>query len=707
MKLFAIVFTIYLYCHLSRALQDDPDDQDIVANIIVDEEDINEDELIKSVQTYIFGQAPSKTDIEKTIERVDRIIKGKQPLREASRNQLYDKEAKNLLKLISGASSWTPVSMSESHPIKRPSYDPDYCPDTMPPSKGPHFKISSMRTILKLVRRGRTEDSIRKVYPSYRRQYKKRFEQCIAEGDSRSVIRRMISSYALNRFKDAREHLYPVRGHNIRDWATQEAIRLNATFFSPTVGWLNQFKLRHGIVSRKITKYIGACEIKNREERDKNITDFKRMYGRWRHFFRYPLVWNMDQTGFNYEQSTARTLSWKGERDTYASVDSKGKSTHSYTAQPVISRDGKTIGKLLLCFQEKNGKFGPQVTKTVDNLVGKYGNIRAVASSSGLMTKELMADWAETVLNYAAREHVNEIDNETEVFEPENLQPIDELMREGHLGMDEDDRDCYERREREGSRYCEEELEESPEDRNVPLCRDQMWNRIGNECLSKPKILLIADSWSGNRAIHPIVRNEYVKTIHLPPGCTSEIQPLDVGFNRQYKLFVNRITEQAIYSQAMKRITSREGIMNMQSLVWNQFSSPAYQDLIRHAWHNLDPLYDASLELSNDPPNTVRKIQFSFPRGKCQVEDCNHDAFIRCSHCGRLLCFHHFLDRKCFHHSHEELNTTIEYDYDRSSEGVEDELENDDEFLDLAFPGIAQGTGSSRELVDTGHEDRR
>lgn len=84
-------------------------------------------------------------------------------------------------------------------------------------------------------------------------------------------------------------------------------------------------------------------------------------------------IWNFDQTGFNYENANLRIISHQGERDTLLNVDDKNKVTHSYTAQPLITRDGRLIGPLFLCLQEPTGQFGPKVILEVQKQVEEYG----------------------------------------------------------------------------------------------------------------------------------------------------------------------------------------------------------------------------------------------------------------------------------------------------------------------------------------------
>ena len=73
-------------------------------------------------------------------------------------------------------------------------------------------------------------------------------------------------------------------------------------------------------------------------------------------------VWNCDQSQFNYELSSDRTLSMKGERNTVSTLQSCNSATHSYTIDVAISMDGRLADKLYICFEKPSGKFGPRVS---------------------------------------------------------------------------------------------------------------------------------------------------------------------------------------------------------------------------------------------------------------------------------------------------------------------------------------------------------
>lgn len=109
-----------------------------------------------------------------------------------------------------------------------------------------------------------------------------------------------------------------------------------------------------------------------------------------------------------------------------------------------------------------------------------------------------------------------------------------------------------------------------------------------------------------------------------------------------------------------------EGIINLQSSIWNQFNSPLYNDMLRYSWRHTDPNFDYERDLMNNPPQKVKGIQFTFDKTKkCEVEGCENPAFIKWSHCGKLLCLHHFMYRTSVHNHESEFSReheSINYD---------------------------------------------
>lgn len=95
----------------------------------------------------------------------------------------------------------------------------------------------------------------------------------------------------------------------ICNWALREARKIGADTFKASLNWLNNFKKRNNISSRKITKIASTPEGHPSPVTMRKITNFKDQYKRWSSRFRRAAILNMDQTNFNYEQATERTLS--------------------------------------------------------------------------------------------------------------------------------------------------------------------------------------------------------------------------------------------------------------------------------------------------------------------------------------------------------------------------------------------------------------
>lgn len=306
----------------------------------------------------------------------------------SKRARLFTLQAQALLSLLTGIEN--PVVEKE---MEEDSSDGDYMDEPVEVGSGHQPSRETMARILDMIegrngQRRRTEASIQSMYPWYRREYAARFRATL-EGKRFEKLREM-NRKVFSLFKEARAKLQPVHGRTIQRWARQQAQRLNISEFSASNSWLKVFKKRFGVVSRKVTNYMGRSELSKAPELASRLIEFKGLYNRTCRFFNRSRIYNFDQTGFQYELSNLRTLSLNGERDTELILDSRNRHTHSYTAQPIISRDGRLFGKLLLVLQEKTGEFGPKIKSHVASLERKFGNIEVYASQSGKLSADLM-----------------------------------------------------------------------------------------------------------------------------------------------------------------------------------------------------------------------------------------------------------------------------------------------------------------------------
>lgn len=134
-------------------------------------------------------------------------------------------------------------------------------------------------------------------------------------------------------------------------------------------------------------------ELEKSEETALSIIAFAEEYKNESSRYENCRIWNYDQTGFAYEPSNLRTLSFKGERDTHLMIDTANRHTHSYTVQPMISRDGKLFPKLLIVTQEPSENFGPILRPKIAALEREYGNIEVFPSKSGKQVSGKVVSW--------------------------------------------------------------------------------------------------------------------------------------------------------------------------------------------------------------------------------------------------------------------------------------------------------------------------
>lgn len=96
-------------------------------------------------------------------------------------------------------------------------------------------------------------------------------------------------------------------------------------------------------------------------------------------------VLNTDQSGLQLEFPSSRTLSYRGEKTTLATVKSKNATTHSYTIQPTISLGGQIVGPIYVCLKEVNGRMSENIKEKLT----KYENVVIICSKSGKLSTSL------------------------------------------------------------------------------------------------------------------------------------------------------------------------------------------------------------------------------------------------------------------------------------------------------------------------------
>lgn len=202
-------------------------------------------------------------------------------------------------------------------------------------------------------------------------------------GTYREKISR-ICQFTLENFKTAIEAGLVVHDSDLRQWALQAQKRIGYEDirFKASNHWLNRFKKTHRIVSRKINKFVTRKTLESAAELEKHANEFVTDVKQCAEEIGMENVYNSDQSGFQLEMHSGRTLAIEGEKQVQCVVQSVSSTTHSYTIQPLISGDGELLSPLFLVLKEKSGKFGP----IVESNLFRPTNVHVEASNSGKLT---------------------------------------------------------------------------------------------------------------------------------------------------------------------------------------------------------------------------------------------------------------------------------------------------------------------------------
>jgi hypothetical protein len=212
----------------------------------------------------------------------------------------------------------------------------------------------------------------------------KRWAHQLNKGGTYTEKLHRIGHYVLENFKNSIEAGIIVHDINLRRWAlqAQEEIGNTDIRFKASKHWVNKFKKSHRIVGRKINKFITRKTLENLDNLKSEANKF---VNKIKPYLSKPgpqNIYNSDQSGFQLEIHSGRTLAVEGTSKVECLVQSVSATTHSYTIQPLISADGRLLSPLFIVLKEATGRFGP----IVEANLFKPRNVYLTASKSGKLT---------------------------------------------------------------------------------------------------------------------------------------------------------------------------------------------------------------------------------------------------------------------------------------------------------------------------------
>ena len=138
-----------------------------------------------------------------------------------------------------------------------------------------------------------------------------------------------------------------------------------------------------------MTKLVTKKAVENQDQINYSAETFVSVTKRIIKNYNPNQVLNTDQIGIELEPYGNRTLSYSGEKSTWASIRSSGAATHSYTIQPTIAMDGSVIGQLYVCLKEPTGRISDNIKRNLFNAK----NIVLTCSKSGKLSASLVTYW--------------------------------------------------------------------------------------------------------------------------------------------------------------------------------------------------------------------------------------------------------------------------------------------------------------------------
>jgi len=229
--------------------------------------------------------------------------------------------------------------------------------------------------------------SFKSVQVKYRsvssdRQISRYKAQLLALEKSARVISKDLDSHLFEKFVAANDQLLVIHDINLKLWASKIAIELGCPRFKASNSFVARWKIKHKIVSRKITKFCSKKKAKNDPKLEKAVENHRSTIITKIEENGAENVYNADHTSIVKELRSKRSLAHRGTKTITKKVQSVAATTHSHTLVPFISASGRTLPIAYMVLQETTGhKFGKKVKKTMF----KPKNLRLVCSKSGKM----------------------------------------------------------------------------------------------------------------------------------------------------------------------------------------------------------------------------------------------------------------------------------------------------------------------------------
>lgn len=219
-------------------------------------------------------------------------------------------------------------------------------------------------------------------------------EQVKLHGDREEKLKR-VREQTFVEFNIARSQGSPVHDIQLQRWALETAKTVHLENFKASVAWVQRFKKFYHICSRRVTNVVSKARLRNEEAIESSAIEFLVEVVDKQNEYEEDCIYNADQSGFQREVLSNRTLETRGSKIVEATVQSVHATTHSYTIMPMVSMSGRLVSPLLVVLPEKGGRVSDDVW---DEML-KPSNLLITMTSSGKMGKNELSAFISKVVD--------------------------------------------------------------------------------------------------------------------------------------------------------------------------------------------------------------------------------------------------------------------------------------------------------------------
>ncbi|CAF2744270.1 unnamed protein product [Rotaria sp. Silwood2] len=130
--------------------------------------------------------------------------------------------------------------------------------------------------------------------------------------------------------KDILGQQLPVHDLDFKRWALRIAKERSLNDFPASYDWVGNFKRRHSVCSRKITKFVTTRQVENQDLINQSADSFVAETSKIFQKYDDDNILNTNQIGIELELHSNRALSYQGEKTTIASVYVQSVQQHTH-----------------------------------------------------------------------------------------------------------------------------------------------------------------------------------------------------------------------------------------------------------------------------------------------------------------------------------------------------------------------------------------